>query len=164
MACLRHGLCDPFPSTPLRTPLDSFLVTRLSSNWLPDFPNDVEDRCGCPHPAYLTIPFHRSSLSHFALYAALPHSLVGRCSHDYYCDSVTVGLASCRPSHVPSSRNGRERRRLPIHALECVQYASLVGQSVTQANVEPAPPDDIGVQTCYRRMCGPPLGIGVQAV
>jgi hypothetical protein len=38
MACLRHGLCDPFPSAPLRTPLDPFGVTRLSSNWLPDGP------------------------------------------------------------------------------------------------------------------------------
>ena len=150
------------PSEPRLTLSVSRGSPGTGSRMVPD--DDGEDRFGCPHPAYLTIPFHRSYLSHFALYAALPRSLVRRRSHDYYCDSVTVGLASWRPSHVPSSRNVRERRRLPIHALECVHYASLVSQSVAQANVEPALPDDIGVQTCSRRMCGPPLGSGVQAV
>src|SRR4029450_2938110 len=44
-------------------------------------------------------------LSHFALWTALPSSLVGRHAHDYYWDSVALGLAPRRPSHGPSPRN-----------------------------------------------------------
>src|SRR5215471_7662503 len=46
-----------------------------------------------------------SHLSHFALWTTLSSSLVRRHSHDYYWDSVALGLAPRRPSHVPSLRN-----------------------------------------------------------
>jgi hypothetical protein len=45
-------------------------------------------------------------------------SLVGRYAHDYYHDSVTIGLAPLRRSHVPSPRNVLEQRRPPTYALE----------------------------------------------
>jgi hypothetical protein len=44
-------------------------------------------------------------------------SLVGRQSHDYYHDSVTLGLAPVRPSRVPSLRNVLVQLGLPTHAL-----------------------------------------------
>jgi len=69
-------------------------------------------------------------LSCFALRTVLRFSLVRRDSHDYYHDSVTMGLASGRPSRVPSSRNVLERRRLPTHVLECPRWASSLGQGV----------------------------------
>ena len=40
-------------------------------------------------------------LSCFALWTALPSSLVGRNPHDYYHDSVTLALSGRRPSRVP---------------------------------------------------------------
>src|SRR5215469_5417917 len=46
-----------------------------------------------------------SHLSHFALWTTLSSALVRRYAHDYYWDSVTLGLAPRRPSHVPSLRN-----------------------------------------------------------
>lgn len=36
----------------------------------------------------------------FALFPAFPDSLVGRYFHDYYGNSVTLGLAPLRRSHV----------------------------------------------------------------
>ena len=69
------------------------------------FPSD-EQYCFGYLVSYL--PYSSSSsdyLSPFALCMALPCSLVGRNSHDYYGDSVTIGLSSLRPSHVPSSSN-----------------------------------------------------------
>ena len=58
--------------------------------------NDVQDRYGVSHLAYLTVAGHLGHLCSFALYAALPRALVGRDSHDYYEHSVTVGLAPRR--------------------------------------------------------------------
>src|SRR6266511_218329 len=63
-------------------------------------------------------PCSSSHLFHFALRTALPFSLVGRHSHDYYWNSVTLGLASLRQSHVPSPGNVLERLRFPIHPLQ----------------------------------------------
>jgi len=66
----------------------------------------------------------------FPLCTALPCALVGRHSHEYYWHSVTLGLASDRPSRVPSQRNVRERRRLPIHPLQYPRWASAIAQGV----------------------------------
>src|SRR5262252_3114385 len=46
-----------------------------------------------------------SHLSHFALWTTLSSSLVRRHSHDYYWNSVAIGLAPRRPSHIPSLPN-----------------------------------------------------------
>ena len=58
------------------------------------FTEDIQDRFGV---LPLRIPRGASMSSHlcsFALRTALPSSLVGRCSHDYYEHSVTLGLAA----------------------------------------------------------------------
>jgi hypothetical protein len=73
-----------------------------------------------------------SHLCHFPLSTALPCALVGRHPHEYSWHSVPFGLAPGRPSHVPSQRNVRERRRCPIHALQCARCASSMGQDVPQ--------------------------------
>ena len=44
-------------------------------------------------------------------------SLVGRHSHDYYQDSVTIWLSSLRRSHVPYNRNVTDWLRCFFHAL-----------------------------------------------
>ena len=56
------------------------------------FTEDIQDRFGALHYAYLPASIS-SHLCPFALWTALPSSLVGRCSHDYYGHSVTLGLA-----------------------------------------------------------------------
>ena len=93
-------------------------------------------------------------LCHFPLCTALPCALVGRDSHEYYWHSVTMGLASGRPSRVPSQRNVLERRRLPIHPLQCPRWASAIAQGVPSAKVEPMARDGVGCQMCCRRVCG----------
>ena len=47
-----------------------------------------------------------SHLCPFALWTALPSSLVGRCSHDYYGHSVILGARAPRvdPAFVPVVR------------------------------------------------------------
>jgi hypothetical protein len=40
-----------------------------------------------------------------ALWTAFPSPLVGRHAHDYYGNSVTVGLSSRRPSRFPYIEN-----------------------------------------------------------
>jgi hypothetical protein len=44
-------------------------------------------------------------------------SLVGRNSHDYYWDSVTIGVSARRPSRFPYVTNAIDRRRNVTHAL-----------------------------------------------
>jgi len=83
---------------------------------------------------------------------------VGRNTHDYYGGSVTLALSGRRPSRVPSLMNVLARRRLPTHALECVRYASSIEQGVPSAKVEPMALDGVGLQTCYRRVCGSTTG------
>src|SRR5499427_5597471 len=78
------------------------------------------------------------------LCTALPCALVERHSHEYYWHSVTVGLASGRPSRVPSPRNVLERRRLPIHLLQYPRWASAIVQGVPWAKVEPMAHDGVG--------------------
>ncbi len=70
------------------------------STWLAD---DIQDRCGVSHLAYLAMPGYRSSLPPFALWPAFPAASVGRHSHDYYGGSVAVGLAPRRRSPVPDA-------------------------------------------------------------
>ncbi len=48
-------------------------------------------------------PLRRRHLCPFALHWALPSSLVGRDSHDYYEHSVAMALAGGRRSHIPST-------------------------------------------------------------
>ena len=76
----------------------------------------------------------------------------------YYGDSVTLRLASCRRSHVPSRRNVLARRRCPIHALECVRYTSSIAQGVPRAKSVPVAHDGVGGQTWYRRVCASTTG------
>lgn len=89
----------------------------------------------------------------FPLPTALPWSLVGHYSDEYYAGSVTLALARLRPSHVPSRRNETAHRRLPTHALKCTHCASPIRQGVVRAKLEHVPADSVGVQTCYRRAC-----------
>jgi hypothetical protein len=65
------------------------------------FSDDAKDRCGVLHYAYLTVCLHHCHLSPFALWTAFPSSLVERGSHDYYGDSVALGVAPRRQSQVP---------------------------------------------------------------
>ena len=67
-------------------------------------------RIPCRSPAVYLMPF--------ALCAAFPRSLVGRDADDYYGTSVTVGLAPCRPSRLPSVSDARARRRCPVRPLQ----------------------------------------------
>ena len=55
--------------------------------------------------------FRATSLFHFATWTAFPPS-------DYFWNSVTVGLASRRPSHIPSHENVRASRRCPVRNLD----------------------------------------------
>ena len=71
----------------------------------------------------------------------------------YYGNSVTVGFAAFRQSHVPLRRNVLARRRCPTHDLQCPHWASPITQGVPRAKVEPVARDGVGVQTCYRRVC-----------
>jgi hypothetical protein len=52
------------------------------------------------------------------------------------------------------SRTSRERRRRPIHPLQYPRWASAIAQGVPSAKVEPMARDGVGVQMCYRRVCG----------
>ena len=54
----------------------------------------------------------------FALCAAFQRSLVGRDSYDYYNGSVTMRLAACRSSRIPSMWYVLARCRYPIHPLQ----------------------------------------------
>jgi len=60
----------------------------------------------------------RRHLPPFALYAALPRSLAGRPSGDYYGGSVTLELAPRRPSRVLSVVDVLARRRCLVRPLE----------------------------------------------
>jgi hypothetical protein len=93
--------------------------------WLPsdlfrecNIPNDVQYRFGYSHLAYLTVPVHQvaCSTSPCGRLSRPPWWIAN--SHDYYWNSVTIGLASLRQSRVPSLRNVLERLRLPTHVLE----------------------------------------------
>src|SRR5215510_2314748 len=102
---------------PLQTAHESFDLTQLSSG---RFRVLFERWPALLRRSASRVP-HRSwtsdHLCHFPLCTALPCALVGRDPHEYYWHSVTVGLASCRSSRVPSPRNVLERRRRPLHPL-----------------------------------------------
>jgi hypothetical protein len=73
-------------------------------------------------------------LACFALCPALPDSLAGRDSCDYYQASVAIGLASRRRSHVRPCCTCRAELRWPTHLLECPHWASLRAPEVASAN------------------------------
>ena len=81
----------PFPSAPLRTARESFDLKRLASGLCrSDDPKTVS-----AFRISRTLTSGSSDhLSPFAMWRAFPTS-------DYYGDSVTLGLAPVRPSHVP---------------------------------------------------------------
>ena len=112
-----------------------------------------------PHSSRLS-----SHLCPFPLCTALPCALVGRDSHEYYEHSVILGLASFRPSRVPSLRNVLERRRLPIHPLQCPRWASAITQGVPSAKVEPMARDGVGIRCAADECAVPPLEIGMQTM
>ena len=62
----------------------------------------------------------------------------------YYENSVTVGLSTCRRSHVPLRRNVLTRRRCPTHALQCARYASSIGQGVVWKKLDSIHTDGVG--------------------
>ncbi len=126
----RVALTGTFPMAPLQTARESFDLKQLSSGLL------RASLASCPdllRRSASRVPHRRwacDHLCHFPLCTALPCALVGRDSHEYYWHSVTLGLASYRPSRVPSQRNVIERRRLPIHPLQCPRWASAIAQGV----------------------------------
>ena len=65
-----------------------------------------------------------SHLVSFALWTALPPSLAGRESCDYYGTSVAIGLASRRRSHVRPRCTCRAELRWPTHLLQYPHWAS----------------------------------------
>ena len=89
---------------------------------------------------------------------------MGHDSHEYYEHSVILGLASLRPSRVPSLRNVLERRRLPMHPLQCPRWASAITQGVPSAKVEPMARDGVGVRCAANACAVPPLESGMQTI
>ena len=97
----------------------------------------------CP-PAVRLLPF--------ALWPAFPTAPVGRHPHDYYGSSVTLGLASRRPSRFPSAVDVRARRRCPVRPLEWAHCPSStqrrVRASATLARYPGSPASDALQGTC----------------
>ena len=88
--------------------MTAFRITWLSSDSCSrarTILNDTQYRVGISHLAYLSVAAYRVTCptSPCGRLSRLP--LVGRHSHDYYWDSVALGLAPRRPSHVPSLPN-----------------------------------------------------------
>jgi len=77
---------------------------------------------------------HLDHLCPFALWPALPTSLVGRHPHDYYGHSVTVGLAPHRRSRVRLRRTYRARRRPPTHLLDRPRWTAIRATEVAPAS------------------------------
>ena len=117
MACLRHGLCDPFPLAPLRTPLDSFLVTRLSSNWRTDGPPVVASvldvvvtvatdnqrfPSSCYHPPHPFRSWRAAFWVQVCKFADMMHFNVLRCSAELtgLCQEALHHLASATPNRA----------------------------------------------------------------
>src|SRR5215831_13803397 len=101
----RVALTGTFPMAPLQTARESFDLKQLSSGlWrasLASWPALLRRSASrVPHRRWTC-----DHLCHFPLCTALTCALVGRDAHEYYWHSVTVGLASDRPSRVPSPRN-----------------------------------------------------------
>src|SRR6266536_2763305 len=67
---------------------------------------------------------------------ALPSSLAGRDSCDYYGPSVTIGLAPRRPSRIPLCARRIERDvGVPVRPLERARCPSPTGREVGMAKV-----------------------------
>jgi hypothetical protein len=101
----RVALTGTFPMAPLQTARESFDLKQLSSGLLraslASWPALLRRSASrVPHRAWAS-----DHLCHFPLCTALPCALVGRDSHEYSWHSVTLGVASGRPSRVPSPRN-----------------------------------------------------------
>ena len=81
----------PFPSAPLRTARESFDLKRLASGLC----FEITPKTVSAFRISRTLTSGSSDhLSPFAMWRAFPTS-------DYYGDSVTLGLAPVRSSHVP---------------------------------------------------------------
>ena len=78
----------------------------MSGNGAPVFTGDL-----------LSIQRAACSLDPFALQAAFPPSLAGRCSGDYYGASVAIGFASRRRSHVRLGRTVQRDVGAPLISL-----------------------------------------------
>lgn len=76
---------------PLRTVRASF-----PAHGSPVIAEDTQHRFSALHYAYLSVLIVSNHLFPFALLPAFPDSLVGRYSHDYYGNSVTLELAPLR--------------------------------------------------------------------
>jgi hypothetical protein len=149
---------------PLQTARESFDLTQLSRGRL-RAPLD-----SCPlllRRSASRVP-HRSwtsdHLCHFPLGTALPCALLGRDSHEYSSHSVIVGLASLRPSRVPSRRNVLDRRRLPMHPLQCPRWASAITPGVPSANVAPMAREGVGLRGAANECAVPPREIGMHTI
>ena len=133
----RVTLAGTFPTASLRTDRDRFRVNQTlqltSSHSVQVFVHLA------PFPFQLP-----ARLFPFALWTALPSSPVGRDSHDYYGNSVALGLAPRRRSRVPSSGNVRERRRPPTQALQWDRFPSPSGPDVPPTERYLAAPSGAG--------------------
>jgi hypothetical protein len=108
---LRSFSIRPFPNAPcvISTQYALQSLTAYRSGWW---------RCSSALGISPTSrPRYRRLLCPFALWPVLPASLVGRDPHGSYGHSVTMALAGCRPSRVPSPSYVRASRRRSIHSL-----------------------------------------------
>lgn len=101
----------------------------------------------------------------FALYTALPCSLDGRNSVDYYETSVTIGLSARRPSRVPFDVERIERHVGPSHiplnrvALDRLPGGGYVLQKRNSTILTARPIDAVAVSVRVA-----PLEIEIQAI
>jgi len=86
----------------------------------------------------------------FALRPAFPDSLVGRYSHDYYGNSVTVGLAPLRWSHVRPCCTSERDLGAPLISLNIfARHRSILRRLRRRAQDV-----DAGDGTGFRRLSG----------
>ena len=86
----------------------------------------------------------------FALFPAFPDALVGRYFHDYYGNSVTLGLAPFRRSHVRPCCTSERDLGAPLISLNIfTRYRSILRRlrRLTQD-------DDAGDGTGFMRLSG----------
>src|SRR5499425_3523779 len=108
---------------PLRTRRASFPATGspVTMPWIHGGHQLLFRRFAFRIPHSLSISSHLAPL---ALCPALPDSLVGRYSHDYYEATVAIGLAPLRRSHVRLCHTCRARLRCPFRLLEYPHWIS----------------------------------------
>src|SRR4051812_25776802 len=145
---LRITGCVLFPPPP------SELIGTVSGQSALQWTTSTRFRLSCiSHP----LAFQMSpSLSPFAMWPALPAS-------DYYGDSVTLGLAPVRPSHVPLVLNGSSVTEAS-HSSPSMKsfFIALPVGGGESLNPNDPPPVALRWRRCSSECEVPPLGIGIQ--